>query len=111
MVDTRVDDGPALVAGTIRVFQMVGRCEIPATATSLALNVTITQPTAGGYITLYPNGEPLPLASTLNFSATQTRANNAVVSLGAGGALAVYSGQVSGTAHFIIDVNGFFRSP
>lgn len=110
-VDTRVDDGPALVAGMIRVFPMVGRCGIPATATSLALNVTVTQPTAGGYITVYPDGQSLPLASTINFSAGQTRANNAVIRVGAGGGLYVYSGQPTGTAQFIIDVNGFFRSP
>jgi hypothetical protein len=45
----------------------------------------------------------------LNFSAGQTRANNAVVSPGATGEIAVGCAQVPGsTAHLILDVNGYF---
>ncbi len=47
--------------------------------------------------------------SVLNYSAGRTRANNAVVTLGATGALTVFAGQASGTAHVIIDVNGYFE--
>jgi len=90
---------------------LVGRCSIPEMATSVAINVTVTEPTAEGHISVYPHGEPLPITSTINYRAGQTRANNAVIPLGTGGALAVFLGQSTGTAHFIIDVNGFFRSP
>jgi hypothetical protein len=45
----------------------------------------------------------------LNYSSGQTRANNAVVSLGAAGDIAVRCGQGSGTAHVVVDVNGYFQ--
>jgi hypothetical protein len=88
---------------------MAGICGIPAEADALAINVTVTQPTAGGHLTIYQAGVALPLASTINYSAAQTRANNAIVPLGTNDSIAVFSGQPSGTTHFIIDVVGYFR--
>jgi plastocyanin len=101
--------GPALQAGATRVFAIANQCGVPAGARSIAFNVTVTQPAASGYITLFPAGASLPLASTLNYRSEQTRANNAIAPLGAGGALAVFSGQGAGTTHFIIDVTGYFE--
>jgi hypothetical protein len=75
------------------------------------VNLTVTEPTALGHITVYPQGTPKPATSTLNYRAGQTRANNAIVAIGPGGAITVLSGQPSGTVHVIIDVNGYFRSP
>jgi hypothetical protein len=88
---------------------MAGRCGIPPEADALALNVTVTEPTAPGHITVYPLGVPLPLASTINFRAGLTRANNAIIPLGTGDSIAVFCGQSSGTTHFVIDVVGYFR--
>jgi plastocyanin len=101
--------GPALQAGIGRNFIIAGQCGIPPSARAVAFNVTVTQPTAQGHITLYPAGAPVPLASTLNYRAGQTRANNAIAPLGAGGAVAAVCGQSAGTTHFIIDVTGYFE--
>lgn len=101
--------GPALQAGMTRVFTIAGQCGIPAGARAVAFNLTVAQPTAPGYITLYPAGAAQPLASTLNYRAGQIRANNAMAPLGAGGALAVFCGQGSGSTHFLIDVTGYFE--
>jgi hypothetical protein len=91
---------------------MVGQCGIPASATAISLNVTVTGPDVVGHLVVYPEGSPVPGSSTINFRAGQTRANNAIVRLGAAGAIAVVSGQLpGGTVHVIIDVNGYFRSP
>jgi cytochrome b561 len=87
----------------------VGRCGIPADADAIAVNVTVTQPTASGHVTIYPLAIALPLTSTINYRAGQTRANNAIVQVGAGDSIAVTCGQSSGTTHFIIDVVGYFR--
>ncbi len=46
---------------------------------------------------------PLPLRPG------QTRANNAVVPLGADGAIAVHVHQQSGTVHVVLDVSGYFE--
>ena len=101
--------GPALQALTSRAFVMATRCGIPVGVDALAVNITVTEPTAAGYLTLYPFGVPLPLASTINYQAGQTRANNAIVPLGATDAIAVYCAQPTGTTHFLIDVVGYFR--
>jgi uncharacterized repeat protein (TIGR01451 family) len=101
--------GPALAAKSSRVFPMAGRCGIPATARALSVNFTVTQPTATGNMRLYPAGIPLPNVSSINYTAGQTRANNAVVALDEAGELTVYCFQSSGTAHAILDVNGYFE--
>jgi hypothetical protein len=100
--------GPALGAGQSRTFTFAGRCGIPASATAVALNVTVTQPSALGHLALYPVGVATAVSS-LNYRAGQTRANNAVVALSAAGQLVVRSGQTSGTAHVIVDVTGYFE--
>jgi hypothetical protein len=112
IVDTRNAPGPygapALPAGGFRSFALAGQCGIPMTAKIVAANLTVSQPTAGGHLTVFPAGSAPPLASAINFSAGQTRANNAVLRLGDGGAVSVQSGT-SGTVHFILDVTGYFE--
>jgi glucose/arabinose dehydrogenase len=113
-LDTRDPDGPyggpALGAGSERTFVLSGRCGIPATATAVSVNVAVTQPAAGpGFLTLYPAGAPRPNASTINYRAGQTRSNNAIVPLGAIGDIVIRCVQGSGTAHVVVDVNGYFQ--
>jgi hypothetical protein len=98
--------GPALAAGVERTFVLANQCGIPATAKAVSVNVTVTQPAAPGFVVLYPGGSTAPSVSAINFRAGQTRANNAVVRLGAGGTLAV---QSAAPTHFILDVNGYFE--
>jgi uncharacterized repeat protein (TIGR01451 family) len=113
LVDTRDPEGtyggPALVAGASRTFPLFGRCGIPATARAVSVNVTVAAPTTQGHLRLYPGGAALPTVSTVNYVAGTTRANNAVAALNGLGELAVYCGQGSGTAHFVLDVNGYFE--
>jgi plastocyanin len=107
VIDTRAADAPALAAGGTRTFLVAGTCGMPATARAVSINVTVTQPTAAGDLRLFPGGAPLPLVSTINYRAGQTRANNAIASLGATGNLSVKCDQGSGTVHLVIDVNGY----
>jgi hypothetical protein len=100
--------GPALPAGGTRNFTIPGRCGIPGTAKSVAVNLTAVQASSGGYLTAYPAGGSLPLASTLNFAAGQTRANNAILTLGTGGAASVFN-AAPGPVNFLIDVTGWFE--
>jgi hypothetical protein len=113
VVDTRLPTGayggPALAAGSTRLFTLFGTCGIPSSARAVSLNVTVTQPTRAGNVRLYPAGIPVPLVSSLNYVAGITRANEAVVKLSAAGGLAVRCTQSSGTAHVILDVNGYFE--
>jgi uncharacterized repeat protein (TIGR01451 family) len=112
VVDTRDPSrgGPApLVAGESRTFTLASLCGIPATATAVSLNVTVTSATDVGHVRVYPSGASRPATSTLNYRPGLNRANNAVVPVGAGAGLSVYVAQASGTVHVILDVNGYFE--
>jgi len=87
--------------------QITGRGGVPASGVSaVAVNVTVTQPTAGGYLTVAPAGKPRPFTANLNFSAGQTVPNLVVVKLGAGGKVNVFNS--SGNTHVIFDVAGWY---
>ena len=103
--------GPALAANAERTFAVVGQCGIPADARAISVNLTVTQPTAQGHLSIYPAGGPIALVSAMNYRADQTRANNAIVLLGASGDFTVSCSQLGGTTHFILDVNGYFAAP
>lgn len=82
---------------------------MPSTARAVALNVTATLSTASGFFVVYPGGTAKPATSTLNYRAGQTRANNVVVGLGPAGDVLVHCNQSTGTAHVVIDVDGYFE--
>jgi len=101
--------GPALTGGSSRAFRIGGQCGVPVGARAVSLNVAVTQPSAAGDLRLYPAATAQPLVSSLNFSAGQTRANNAIASASATGEIAVGCAQGPGnTVHLILDVNGYF---
>src|SRR6266542_1986624 len=102
--------GPPLSGGTSRTFVIVNTCNVPATATAVAVNITETQAQGSGHLRIYPAGAALPNVAAINFSAGQTRANNAILLLGGSGGISVYAGIGAGlTVDFILDVNGYFQ--
>ena len=114
VIDTRGPAGaygaPALASGADRTFVIGGHCGIPVGAKAVSLNVTVTGATNGpGFLTLYPGGTTRPLASTINYAAGATRANNAITPLGAAADVAIHCQQGSGTVQGIVDVNGYFQ--
>ncbi len=100
--------GPALFAGQTRSWVVRGKCGVPATAKSIAGNLTVTGPTAAGSVRLAPGGTLPTGIGTVSFRAGQTRANNVAMALGASGDVLV-DGLPSGTAHVILDVVGWFE--
>ena len=113
LLDTRlapgVGGGPAVAAGARRMIPVAGRCGIPASARSIAANVTATSATAAGHLTALPDGAAAPATtSTVNFRSGQTRANNARVAVGPGGAILLESGMSAGQVDAIVDVTGYF---
>jgi len=78
---------------------------LPADATAVAMNVTAVLPSQAGFFTVWPCGAPMPVASNVNFTAGSVVANGVVTSLGAGGAVCVYSDQQSDV---LVDVLGWF---
>jgi len=101
--------GPALASGRSRSVIVRGQCGVPSTAQAVAVNVTVTRPTAMGNLTVYPSDVAPPLASMLNYAAGQTRANGAVVGLSGSGALSILASQAAGNAHVVLDLTGYFE--
>jgi hypothetical protein len=101
--------GPALGANTSRTFGIAGACGVPASATAVSLNVTVTQATAAGDLRVYPAGASLPSASVINYRSGITRANSMLAGLGSAGQIAIRCDQGSGSVHAIVDVTGYFQ--
>jgi hypothetical protein len=110
ILDTRTGTGGIsgrLGSGATVDVQVTGLGGIPATGVSaVAMNVTVTQPTATSYLTLYPAGGIRPLASNLNFTPGETVPNLVVVKVGAGGRVSMFN--AAGATDVIFDVAGWF---
>ena len=78
---------------------------IPGDATAVAMNVTAVLPSQAGFFTVWPCGATMPVASNVNFTRGSVVANGVVTSLGAGGAVCLYSDQESDV---LVDVLGWF---
>lgn len=110
VIDTRIGSGGILSSGFARNLPIELACAVPPTAVAVASNVTVIDPTGGGFFSVYPGGTPPPATTTINFGAGQTRANQAILGLGTDGSVTVLpflSG--GGQAHLVIDVTGYFE--
>src|SRR5947209_6406970 len=89
VLDTRTGLGAPkafVPAGSSVAVQIDGKGGIPSTGVAaVVVNVTVTAPTAAGYITAYSDGSALPTASNLIFTARQTIPNLFVVPVWADG--------------------------
>jgi hypothetical protein len=104
VVDTRASS--PLGAGESRSFPIAGLGGVPAGATAVVLNVTATNPTVGGYFTVYPSDAARPEASNLNFVAGQSIPNLVLSKLGADGTVSVFN--AFGSTDVVVDVMGYF---
>ena len=110
ILDTRTNNGatgPVAAHGTV-ALQVDGQGGVPASGVSaVVLNITVTQPTQAGFITVYPDGTTQPTASNLNFSANQTIPNLVIAPVGTDGVVDLFNGS-TGTVQLIADVSGWF---
>jgi hypothetical protein len=94
--------------GPGEILQFQARADIAA----FVLNVTATNPSGGGFLTLYPEGIGLigpPLASDLNFVRGQTVPNLVVVATLWNQYFDLFNG--AGTVDVVIDVDGYYPQP
>jgi hypothetical protein len=112
ILDTRTGNGlaGALPSRVVRTFQVTGRGGVPAGASAVTGNLTVTGQTAPGWLTLGPSASGVGGFSTLNFPLRDDRANGVTVSLGPGGMVSiVYDGApASAAAHAVFDVTGYY---
>jgi hypothetical protein len=101
--------GKPLVADTPYDVQVDGDGGVPASGVlAVVLNVTVVDPAAQGFLAVYPEGEPTPTASNLNFlTPKQSVANRVIVPVSAGGAVSLYANQ---DTNAVVDVSGWFSS-
>ena len=90
-------------AGQVTEVVVADRGGVPADAGAVAVNLTVINPSARGYATLWPCGVDQPTTSSLNYMAGQTVANSAIVKVGTGGKLCVYTSRAT---DLVIDTTG-----
>jgi hypothetical protein len=112
VVDTRGNGftgsfGPPFISGgSMRSFPIPsGACGTFANAQAYSFNVTVKPHAPLGFLTIWPSGQGLPVASTLNSRDGRVKANAAIVQTGTGGAISVFA---SDDTDVILDLNGYF---
>ena len=83
-------------------------CSVPPAAQAAAFNVTVSEPLAQGFVTVFPSGAETPGTQTAAFAPGGTRATAATIPIGNGGSVSVYNAS-AGTVHVILDISGVFQ--
>ena len=112
ILDTRTGVGgsaaPVGPAG-VRSFTVTDQGGVPLSDVSaVVLNMTVVNPTAASYMTVWPTGEEMPTASNLNYVANQTVPNLVKAKVGAGGQVSVFN--AAGSVHVLADVAGWYKT-
>jgi hypothetical protein len=89
-----------------------GNRGIPKDVTAVVLNVTVTEPTAAGFITVYADGDiPMPASeintSNVNFVNGQTVPNQVIARVGTDGVVD-FANNSNGSTELVVDVAGYF---
>jgi hypothetical protein len=101
ILDTRITTRP-LAPGESRLVHING---VPAGAHAVWLNITGTNATEPGYLTVWPSGSARPDASNLNVAPDRPVANLVLVPLRADGAVQVFN--AAGTLDLLVDLAGY----
>ncbi len=76
-----------------------------SSTTALSMNVTVTGPDDGGYLTVWPCDEPRPDASNLNWRPGETRANLVVAKYASDATVCFFT---TAATELIVDVTGVY---
>lgn len=91
-------------AGSVTSLKVAGRGKVAVDATAVVLNVTVVDPTAAGYVTVFPCGQDRPVASNLNYLADDVIPNAVITGIGTGGNVCLFS---YASTDLIVDVTGY----
>jgi Cysteine-rich secretory protein family len=107
VVDTRNGTGGAgpVASNSTFTISLAGAPGRPTGALGAALNITATGSSADGYLTVFPCGAPMPVASNVNFSAGQSVPNLVAAPFGANNTVCVFT---SARTHLLVDIAGWF---
>ena len=114
VLETRVAEGQIGFTGpkpqsgqVVTVHLGVAGSVVPADATAVALNITVTNATVNGYVTAWPCEAERPRASNVNVVVGQTAANSAVIALGDSNDVCLFD---HAGGDLIVDVTGYIGS-
>jgi hypothetical protein len=99
--------GETLQAGRPLRVQVTGVGGVPASASAAVVNLTVPDSKAPGYLTAYPAGGSVPLASNMDFPEHALLSNRAIVVLSSSGGMNLVANV---EADVIVDVSGYFDS-
>ena len=103
VLDTR-SSGGAFTAGQTRNVSLAA-AGVPGNAEMVAVNLTAVDPSAVGYLTAWPAGQPMPTVSSVNFVPGRTVANAAFIKVGSNGQFSILNS--AGGTHVLVDVVGY----
>lgn len=107
VLDTRLRTSRVAAGDTVTIDRST--LAVPVDALAVSGTLTATGGAHAGYLTAFPVGTAVPLASNVNTDAAQQdRAAGVIVALGAAG-LSVYAGAA--TTDIIFDVTGYVTGP
>ncbi len=100
--------GQTLVRGDdTRTVQATGVGGVPESGVSaVAVNVTVVNPSAGSFVTLWPADGARPLTSNLNFGPRQVVPNRVIVPVSSTGKISIYNDV--GSTDVVVDVGGWY---
>ena len=94
---------------TSRSAVIAGHFGVPAAASAITGNLTITAQTGAGYVAVTNASVAHPTTSTINFPLGDDRANGVTVPLGAGDLWFVYQVLAGKHVQLILDLTGYFQ--
>jgi len=92
-------------AGQSIDLAVAGVAGVPANATGVVANVTVTGGTSPSFVTVWPTGQTRPTASSLNVTPGLDLPNEITVALGAGGKISLFNN--AGAVDIVADVTGY----
>jgi hypothetical protein len=104
VLDSRLPAGSPPFSITRDVNVTGSPCSVPTAAQAFVFNATVVPPGPLGYITMWPQGQTLPLAATLNAYDGAVTNNMAIVPTTTG-SISVFP---SAPTHLVLDLFGFF---
>ncbi|MEM9517044.1 MAG: hypothetical protein AAGA42_19510 [Actinomycetota bacterium] len=94
-------------AGQITQINIAGRANVPDDAHAAIVNIGAIQPDQAGFVTAFDCDDDVPNSSTLNHPAGGVRANSAIVELGAGGTVCVFTQRAT---DLIVDITAYVNA-
>jgi hypothetical protein len=95
-----------LVVGTPRALRVRSVGGVPADATAIVANLTVTGGTKASFVSVYPSGSA-STSSAINFAAGETIANSVTLPVGSDGSIAL--ANAVGAVSVVVDVVGYYR--